>query len=1249
MFLFAFLAVSKLSSQTISADVTAPWNEPSVFDQILFFLNDREASKIPEFILKATEYGKIADDDVLLEKASEILPKHDFNHLKTYIQVGFYVPRSVTFKELANTEEAIFVTGEKPSFDFDGQFLPNSKEKIFDFDIYFGFSKCVVYADFSNKDCVAFIKKLILDKNSFILRPISKTASKTVKLSGFSARIKRIDTPENKTDKFSDYNVSTIPDFDLKFTQYVLDSHKKLPAAIKDIVTNWPKSIAEIEAIVPTEEANKSLSSIQSILKETKTTSTLNGRIVPMDIVDTYTLLGIINEESNIYRMLSEDLDINGSVVDRLMSVTYDDRNNFLLDYRNEFVRYMNNIETDPKTASWGTSFNELIMPKSGVPHIRKNLLNIITYVDPTTNYGLTQLFTVAALIQIGLPVRVGIVPNFNLGNRLQRRVAFAFHHLSIANEPSGIFFLIEAFKKAGIDKESQKLNPITEKIYADAYRIVSRNLPCLPWEKLYTLYSPLSEEYQTIKRTNKYYEDSHIPYGYATVNGKAIVNLHTSMENLVKQVRDMLTSVAECAITEGIRDFANVDVLHLLSNKYTIVQSLKRDVFDKKTVGTGITKKSRETMKEFINFLENTEWQKENKAKNYVILFCNEEEDTEIFEHVVERGSRIAYAINPPVTGRLTELFNFDKATPTIVANGRIFSNVNLSDKSFIGDIIEWASHFSVTFNNVLQNEKNKFIPVSVMTTIAADWASRDIVRMMIPGVAFTGNSELISSEQRKNLLSWNIFIDPTSHEYQATSELIAYCSSHDILNVNMLVVPPSVIPLSAHDTINSYYRTSLASPKLTFKFLEPNAKYEFIPEVPFTWSIEKLKEEFDTSIFTVDAVDDGDRKVSYLINGIFTQGTAKIDQKAADHIHLAAYQNEKIVAESTTNTRGIWRVATPPGKIEFKLADERMNTIYNIDSSEYYTTTFRRENRNIKVHQNSELTLNDVPQETIEEDVLNVYTMLSGKKSERLAKSMMLSVVKSTKEHVKFWFIKEDATPEFKAILPQFAKDNGFEYEYISFMWPDFVKMPRETSSIISAKKILFLDQMFPSSVKNVVFVDVDQIVTGDLAELVNVELKNTSFALPSFATINEGAKPPVKSILFREFLKKGSHKTACTSIFALNIQKLREMSTFDAFRMQYNQFAATLTTPDFDLLNMLHEALNGTVLSDRRIQCIGITNESENTISSGRCMDPSEIRELNDFDENAPEGWSEYDAAIQNYKAESDKYYKDLNLIA
>jgi len=82
-----------------------------------------------------------------------------------------------------------------------------------------------------------------------------------------------------------------------------------------------------------------------------------------------------------------------------------------------------------------------------------------------------------------------------------------------------------------------------------------------------------------------------------------------------------------------------------------------------------------------------------------------------------------------------------------------------------------------------------------------------------------------------------------------------------------------------------------------------------------------------------------------------------------------------------------------------------------------------------------------------------INIFTVASGLLYERFASIMILSVMKHTKSTVKFWFIENFLSPTFINFLPHLAKEYGFDYELVTYKWPEWLRAQTEKQRIIWA----------------------------------------------------------------------------------------------------------------------------------------------------------------------------------------------------
>ncbi|KAJ8030685.1 UDP-glucose:glycoprotein glucosyltransferase 1 [Holothuria leucospilota] len=214
----------------------------------------------------------------------------------------------------------------------------------------------------------------------------------------------------------------------------------------------------------------------------------------------------------------------------------------------------------------------------------------------------------------------------------------------------------------------------------------------------------------------------------------------------------------------------------------------------------------------------------------------------------------------------------------------------------------------------------------------------------------------------------------------------------------------------------------------------------------------------------------------------------------------------------------------------------------------------------------------------EESDEETLNIFSLASGHLYERLLRIMMLSVLKNTQSKVKFWFLKNHLSPTFKEFIPYMAEEYGFEFELVQYKWPRWLNQQTEKQRIIWAYKILFLDVLFPLSVKKIIFVDADQIVRADLQELADFNLKGAPYGYTPFCDSR-------KEMDGFRFWKSGywanhlaGRKYHISALYVVDLVKFRKIAAGDRLRGQYQSLSQdpnSLSNLDQDLPNnMIHQ---------------------------------------------------------------------------
>ena len=190
-----------------------------------------------------------------------------------------------------------------------------------------------------------------------------------------------------------------------------------------------------------------------------------------------------------------------------------------------------------------------------------------------------------------------------------------------------------------------------------------------------------------------------------------------------------------------------------------------------------------------------------------------------------------------------------------------------------------------------------------------------------------------------------------------------------------------------------------------------------------------------------------------------------------------------------------------------------------------------------------------------------------------------MMLSVVNSTTAPVKFWLLKNYLSPQFKEFVPHMAKQFGFDYEFVTYQWPEWLLKQTEKQRIMWAYKILFLDVLFPLNVDRIIFVDADQIVRADLTELMEMDLQGAPYAYTPFCksrTEMDGFRFWKQGFWSNHLMGRPYHISA---LYVVDLKQFRRIAAGDQLRATYAGLAQdpnSLSNLDQDLPNYLQHSV-------------------------------------------------------------------------
>ena len=250
------------------------------------------------------------------------------------------------------------------------------------------------------------------------------------------------------------------------------------------------------------------------------------------------------------------------------------------------------------------------------------------------------------------------------------------------------------------------------------------------------------------------------------------------------------------------------------------------------------------------------------------------------------------------------------------------------------------------------------------------------------------------------------------------------------------------------------------------------------------------------------------------------------------------------------------------------------------------------------IKGKEHLNLINNDIENEGIQwfkpatPKVINIFTIASGHLYERFLSIMVLSVLKHTKSKVKLWLIEDFLSPTYKIFLKKYAIKYKFDFEFVTYKWPNWLRTQKEKQRFIWGYKILFLDVLFPLNLDRIIFVDSDQIVRTDLQELMELDLKGKPYAYTPFCV---NARESTKHFRFWEagYWKShlGSKPYHISALYVVDLKKFRQMGAGDLLRGQYQTLTAdpnSLANLDQDLPNNMQDQVPIYSLPEEWLYC-------------------------------------------------------------
>ena len=420
-------------------------------------------------------------------------------------------------------------------------------------------------------------------------------------------------------------------------------------------------------------------------------------------------------------------------------------------------------------------------------------------------------------------------------------------------------------------------------------------------------------------------------------------------------------------------------------------------------------------------------------------------------------------------------------------------------------------------------------------------DKQSTPVTRKQTPRISATSKATLTLSAERPDEPAFLLeaIIDPASRDGQRLLSLIA--ALRQSINLDLIISFNCKLQLSDMP-LKSFYRyvydvNLQERPAATFRNVPETPILTLGMVTPESWMVEAVTSPYDLDNIHLADVPIG-VSANFELQYLLIEGQCFDETQSYPRglqLILGTNKTKNLFDTIVMANLGYFQLKAYPGVWHLNLREGRSDDIYTIASHDNTDSPTRTSQpvviairsfdaRWVKVYvgrkpgKENEKLLEDSPEEAatgsgsiwdsfgfsgsssssssgslaskideVTDDTINIFSVASGHLYERLLRIMMISVLKNTKKPVKFWFLKNFLSPTFTSFLPYYAHHYNFTYELVQYKWPKWLTVyPSEKQRVIWGYKILFLDVLFPLDLKKVIFVDADQVVRADMAEL-------------------------------------------------------------------------------------------------------------------------------------------------------------------
>lgn len=779
------------------------------------------------------------------------------------------------------------------------------------------------------------------------------------------------------------------------------------------------------------------------------------------------------------------------------------------------------------------------------------------------------------------------------------------------------------------------------------------RNLNIIPLDPSELIYKAIDED--IIKESIAFTKNSK-----GEISGTFWIIGNFNKKSLITQLTNILKLIEKSDQTLQVRVYntgANVQILNTLQAKYNLSQLGSSDVFE---------------IIKLLNKVEDVEPLVDSKAINFL-----EFKELPLHHDFVLFNSRYFRIDKPLAVKELELLVEYEFSQRIQIIKDVIYA---YTEKFNLKKVNE--------FNDKTYNDLDWFDLVSGIVTKSFHVDDKsfisDVSRFDFGSLNYNNSIELSPYDSKKEV-DILLIIDPIEEYSQKVISIISSIKDLPFVNLKVLLQPKTDSELK----IQRFYRDSFIScipqfdesgkwiskSSVTLTSLPGNEIFTTELDIPNRWIVVAKESPLGVDLDNIKFENYENKSIygTYELKGLLVDGNAR-DVQIGKPLTGVSFELSSLDTTTKSDTivmsaMGYFQFHCLPGIWNFKIANGKSSKHYGLLSAS--TKRFQSNNKNLEsillsVFDLGGLSLQVRTQKnrgyvgkSLFEDVevvkstnqadINIFSIASGHLYERFLSIMTASVRKHTNELIKFWIIENFVSSHFKRLLPLLAEEYNFQYEFVTYKWPKFLRTQREKQRTIWGYKILFLDVLFPQDLKKVIFVDADQVVRSDMSELLEIDLEGAAYGFTPMGESREDMEG------FR-FWKQGywskvlqdDLKYHISALFVIDLERFRQIMAGDRLRAHYQKLSVdpnSLANLDQDLPNNLQRLIKIHSLPQEWLWCE--TWCSSESLARAKtidlCNNPlTKESKLERAKRQIPE-WTSYDNQIQELRKKAEETFK------